>query len=132
MVVGRDARQQRIGADRLGGALGEVADHQRVVVRARRLQQQPPQQRLRRVGQLEQLERGGDAEDVAQQREGADRRHGRPPAAASERCPGSCEEAGEVALAEQREDGHDDDVDDRHRDAPPARSGSAARRAGRR
>ena len=80
VVVGRDAGQERIGADRLGGALGEVADHQRVVVRARRLEQQPAQQRLRRVGQLEQLERGGDAEEVAEDRERADsgQRHCRP------------------------------------------------------
>ena len=35
VVVGRDAGHQRVGADRLRGALGEVADHQRVVVRAR-------------------------------------------------------------------------------------------------
>ena len=32
VVVGGDARQQRVGADRLGGPLGQVADHQRVVV----------------------------------------------------------------------------------------------------
>ena len=43
-----------------------LPDHQRVVVRAGRLQQQPAQQRLRRVGQLEQLVRGRDAEDVAE------------------------------------------------------------------
>ena len=35
VVVGRDAGEERVGADRLGGALGEVADHQRVVVGAR-------------------------------------------------------------------------------------------------
>ena len=46
VVVGRDARQQRVGADRLGGALGQVADHERVVVRAGRLHQQPPEERL--------------------------------------------------------------------------------------
>ena len=35
VVVGRDAGEQRVAADRLGRALGEVPDHQRVVVRAR-------------------------------------------------------------------------------------------------
>ena len=57
VVVGGDAREQRVGADRLGRPLGQVADHQRVVVRAGRLEQQPAQQRLGRIGQLEQLER---------------------------------------------------------------------------
>ena len=75
VVVGRDARDERVGADGLGRPLGEVADHQRVVVRAGRLEEQPPQQRLRRVRQLEQLEDRGDAEEVAEDREGADRGH---------------------------------------------------------
>ena len=35
VVVGRHAGEQRVGADRLRRPLGEVADHQRVVVRAR-------------------------------------------------------------------------------------------------
>ena len=107
VVVGGDARQQRVRADRLGRALGEVADHQRVVVRARRLEQQPAQQRLRRVGQLEQLERRGDAEDVADDEEGADRRQ-----ATADRgrhaCAGELGKARDVAVAEQREDRHDE------------------------
>ena len=41
VVVGRDAGDQRIGADRLRGALGQVADHQRVVIGAGSLDQQP-------------------------------------------------------------------------------------------
>ena len=77
VVVGRDAGDQRIGADRLGGPLGEVADHERVVVRARRLDQQPAQEWLRRVGQLEQLEDRQDPEQVADHREAADRGDGR-------------------------------------------------------
>ena len=73
VVVGRDAGDQRVGADRLGRALGEVPDHQRVVVRARRLDEQAPQQRLRRIRQLEQLEDGQDPEHRAQDGERADR-----------------------------------------------------------
>ena len=69
VVVGRHAGHQRVGADRLGRALGQVADHQRVVVRAGRLDQQPAQERLRRVGQLEQLEDGQDPEHRAERRE---------------------------------------------------------------
>ena len=73
VVVGRDAGQQRVGADRLGGPLGEVADHDAVVVRPRRLQQQPAKQPVRRVGELQQLEDGHDPEQVAEHRERADR-----------------------------------------------------------
>ena len=113
VVVGGHADQQRIGADRLGCPLAEVADHQRVVVRARRLEQQPAQQRLRRIGQLEQLERGREAEDVAEQRERADRHDGR---ADGRRDAGAHElqGAGQVVLAEQAEDADDGDVDQGH------------------
>ena len=77
VVVGGDAGHQRVGADGLGRAFGEVADHQRVVVRAGRLDQQAAQQRLRRVGQLQQLEDGQDPEDRAEDRERPDRGHAR-------------------------------------------------------
>ena len=58
VVVGGHAGDERVRPDRLGCPLGEVGDHDRVVVRARRLEQEPAEERLRRVGQLEQLERG--------------------------------------------------------------------------
>ena len=37
VVVGRDAGDERVGTDGFRGSLGEIADHERVVVRARRL-----------------------------------------------------------------------------------------------
>ena len=58
VVVGGDARDERVGVDGLGRLLREVADHQRVVVRAGRLHEQAPEQGLLRVGELEQLVRG--------------------------------------------------------------------------
>ena len=102
VVVGRDAGDERVGADRLGRALGQVADHQRVVVRARRLDEQPAQQRLRRVRQLEQLEDGEDPEDRAEHRERADRGHARAGRRRRRREP-QLEDAAHVARAEQRE-----------------------------
>ena len=74
VVVGGDAGEERVGADRFRGTLGEIADHQRVVVGPGRLGQEPPQERLRRVGQLEQLEHGQDAEEVAEHGERCRRR----------------------------------------------------------
>ena len=74
VVIGGDAGDQRVGADRLGGALGEVADHQRVVVGPGRLDEQPAKQRLRRVRQLQQLEDGQDPEHRPEDRERTDRR----------------------------------------------------------
>ena len=116
VVVGGDAHQQRVGADGLGGAFGEVAHHERVVVRAGGLEEQPAQQRLRRVGQLEQLERGGEAEEVAQHGERADGHDGR----SDGRREGRTHElgrAGQVVVAEQAEDAHHGHADhaDQHR-----------------
>ena len=71
-----------------------------MVVRAGRLEQQPPQQRLRRVGQLEQLERRGDAEDVADDEEGADCRQATADCG-RHACAGQLGEAGDVAVTEQ-------------------------------
>ena len=116
VVVGRDAGQQRVGADRLGGALGEVADHQRVVVRPGRLDEQPAQQRLRRVGQLQQLEHGQDPEHRAEHRERADRGDRRA-AGRHRRGEPQLEDAADVAVAEQREHRHDERVDDEDGDA---------------
>ena len=107
VVVGRDAGHQRIGADRLGRALGEVADHQRVVVRPGRLDQQAAQQRLRRVGQLEQLEDGQDPEHRAEHRERPDRGDARARRRRGRREP-QLEDAAQVARAEQREDRDDE------------------------
>ena len=107
VVVRGDAGQQRVGSDRLGRPLGEVADHERVVVGPRRLDEEPAQQRLRGVGQLEQLEHGQDAEQVAEHGERADRHDRRPPAAASA-APKSWRMPVRSRVAEQREDRHDE------------------------
>ena len=64
VVVGRDAREQRIGADRLRRPLREVPDHQRVVVGPGRLDEKPPEQGLRRVRQLEQLKHRHESEQL--------------------------------------------------------------------
>ena len=113
VVIGGNASHQLIRADRLRGALGEIPDHQRVVVGAGRLDQQPAQQRLRRIGKLQELEDGQDSEHRPEDGERADggdpragpRRHRR------ER---ELQDATQVACAEQREDGDDERVDDEH------------------
>ncbi len=77
VVVGRHAGEQRVGTDRLRRPLGEVADHDRVVVGPRRLEEQAAQQPVGRVGELQHLEDGEDPEHVAQHGEAADRQdHG--------------------------------------------------------
>ena len=43
VVVRAHSSDERIGADHLRGALGQVADHDAVVVRAGRLHEQPAQ-----------------------------------------------------------------------------------------
>ena len=58
VVVAGDLREQRVGADRLGGLLGQVPDHHAVVVGAGRAQLELAQQRLLAVGELEQLHVG--------------------------------------------------------------------------
>ena len=131
VVVRRHAGHQRIGADRLGGALGEVADHQRVVVRARRLDQEPAQQRLRRVRELEQLEDGQDPEHRSEHRERADRRDPRTRRRGRRGEP-QLEDAAQVAGAEQREDRHDQRVDDEDRDRRLDEHLEPVARAGRR
>ena len=115
VVIRCHAGHQRIGADRLGRALGEVADHQRVVVRAGRLDQEPAQERLRRVRQLEQLEDGQDPEHRAERRERADRRDPRSGGRCRRGEP-QLEHAAQVAGAEQREDQHDQRLDHEDRD----------------
>ena len=72
MVVGRDADEQRIGADHFGSTFAQVADHDAVVVRAWRLHQQSAQQRLRWVGHLQQLHGRENAEHAPQHGEAAD------------------------------------------------------------
>ena len=114
VVVRRDARDQRVGPDRLRGALGEVADHQRVVVRAGRLDQQPAEQRLRRVRQLEQLEHGQQPEHVPEHGERSDRGHRRAARRRGPR-PDQLDDARQVPLAEQRERGDDHGLDDEDR-----------------
>ena len=73
VVVGGDANQQRIGADHLSRALGEIADHDAVVIRAGRFHQQAAQQRLGGIGQLEQLHGGENPEQATEQRKAANR-----------------------------------------------------------
>ncbi len=116
VVVGGHAGQQRVGADRLRGPLGQVADHQRVVVGPRRLEEEPPQERLRRVGQLQELEDGEDPEEVADRLE---RAHGGDRRADPGRQRGTpqLEDAGQVAGPQQREDRDDHDVGDDDREA---------------
>ena len=116
VVVGRHAGQQRIGADRLRRPLGEVADHQRVVVRAGRLDEQPAQERLRRVRELEQLEDRQDPEQAAEDRERADRRDRRARRRRDRRAD-ELEEAADVVEPEQRERRDDEHVRDGDREA---------------
>ena len=118
VVVGRDAGQQRVGPDRLRRPLREVSDHQRVVVRPGRLDEQPAQQRLRRVGELEQLEHGHDPEQVAEDRERSDRRD-RGSGRRCDRGADELEEAARVVEAEQRERRDDEDVRDGDREPRP-------------
>jgi len=53
VIVGADARQERIGADRLGGALGHVADDDGVVISAGRLDEKLAKQRVRGARQFQ-------------------------------------------------------------------------------
>ena len=55
VIVGRHTGEEGVGADRGRRGLSQVPDHQRVVVSAGRLGQEPAQERLRWVGQLHQL-----------------------------------------------------------------------------
>ena len=116
VVVGGHAGHQRVGADRLGGALGEVADHQRVVVRAR----------ASRPAAAGAAAATGWPARAAGRRSGSRRpsrapRTARPPrrpsrAAEARRGEPQLEDAAQVARAEQREDRDDQRVDDEHRD----------------
>ena len=82
----------------------------------RRLHQEAPEERLRRVGQLEELERGQDPEHVAEDRERADR-YDRRADAGRRRCAPQLDDPGQVALPEQTERRHDQRVDEGDRDA---------------
>ena len=116
VVVGGDAGEQRVGADRLGGPLGQVGDHDRVVVGAGRLDQQAAQQRLRRVRQLEQLEHRQDPEHVAEHREGArPRRPRHRPRRRPRRPTAGCTPV-RSRCAEEPERRHDEGVDEGDRD----------------
>ena len=64
--VRADADQQRVGAGEVGGALGQVADDDAVVERAGRLLLQLAKERMAELGQLHELDAGGDAEGRAQ------------------------------------------------------------------
>ncbi|GBD16668.1 hypothetical protein HRbin26_01571 [bacterium HR26] len=77
VVEHRDPGQERVAADHLRCRLGEVAHHQAVVVRARRLAGEPGQQRLIGVRQLEELQVRGDPEQPAEQAKGQEAETGR-------------------------------------------------------
>ena len=60
-----------VGADPLGRGLGDGADGDRVVVRARRPADQLLQERVGDVAQLQQADPGDDAEGVFEERQAA-------------------------------------------------------------
>ncbi len=113
MVVGRDTGEERIGADRLRRTFGEVADHDAVVIRPGRLEQQPAQQPVRRVGQLEQLEDRHDPEHVAEEREAAGRQGDRQQRV-DQRHAAQLEDGDELGLVEQAEGDDNGDVGGGH------------------
>ena len=115
VVIRRHAGKERIRADRFRRPLGEVADHQRMVIGAGRLDEQPSHERLRRVRQLEQLENRQDPEEVAEDRKAADGRDGR---AGRRRKRGTdeLEEPTEIMGTEQGERRYDQDVGDGDRE----------------
>ena len=111
VVVGGHAGDERIATDRLRGALGQVADHQRVVIGPGRLDQESAQERLRRVREFQELEHREDPEDRTQDGEEPDRRDAGA-GCAGRRRERQFQEPPDVARAEQREDGDDHRVDD--------------------
>lgn len=77
IVVKRtDTAQQAIGADRFGRGFRQVPHHHAVVVRTRGFRQQFSQQRVIRVGQLHQFQRGQDAESDFKKGKQSDYQHG--------------------------------------------------------
>ena len=69
--IGPDADEQGVGADPLGGGLGDRADGDRVVVRARGAADQLLEQRVGDVAQLEQADPGDDPERGLDERQAA-------------------------------------------------------------
>ena len=69
--VAADAGQQRIGADGLGGRLGQRRHRHAVRVGARRAADQFLQERMRAVGQFQQADVGDDAEAAFDERQTA-------------------------------------------------------------
>ena len=76
VIICADAGKQRVRADRLRRGLRQVRDHHRVVIGARRFDHQPPQERLIRVGKLDQLGGRDEVERRFQNRLQADAEHG--------------------------------------------------------
>ncbi len=66
MVVSHHPRDQRIGTDLFRGPLGQITDHQAMVVGAGRLQHEATQQRMIGVAQFQELEGRGHAENCTQ------------------------------------------------------------------
>ena len=67
MVIRADARQQGICADTLCRLFGQIHNHQRVVIRARRFVQEIIEERVGRSGQLQQLHRRRHIKHTADQ-----------------------------------------------------------------
>ncbi len=77
MIVGAHAREQPVGADRVGRGLGEARHAHGVCVGARRLEHEPPQQRAIEVRVLEQREIGRHARQALGEGEEEHRQHDR-------------------------------------------------------
>jgi hypothetical protein len=69
MVIGRDAAEQRVHPDRLGGRLGQRPDDDAVVVGSGGFHRQAPQQRVVEVRQLQEPDVGDDVEHRFQERQ---------------------------------------------------------------
>ena len=116
VVIGCDTSDERVGADGLRGPFRQVPDHERVVVGAWGFDEQAAQERLRWIGQFQELEDGQDPEHGAEDSERPDRRHTGPHGGHSGPEP-QLQNAPQVARTQQREDRDDHGVDDegRHR-----------------
>jgi hypothetical protein len=68
VVVRADTRDKRIGPDNFSRTLGKVRNEKRVVIRARRPQQELSEERMIRIRELAQLEHGRDPEEVPEDR----------------------------------------------------------------
>ena len=131
VVISADARDQRVRADDLGGPLGEVRHQQRVVIGARRAQQQLPEQRMVGIAELPQLENGRDAENVTQDGHSGEGQEARAEAADHRTCEQLRDAQRIGRAADQQERENHADAARRDRDGPGrefTRGGGAAHR----